>query len=57
MLSGTSNEDPDSLIVFPMVNFDIDSLRLKDEMQGEEAIEFPGVREACPESGSIVDAG
>ena len=57
MLSGTSNEDPDSLIVFPMVNFDIDSLRLKDEMQGEEAIEFSGVREACPESGSIVGAG
>ena len=35
----------------------MDNLRLIDEKQGEEAIEFPGVSEACPESGSVDGAG
>ena len=63
MISGMSEGvregrlDPDSVIVFSIPSFDIESRHRKEEKEGDEAMEFPEVREACPESGSKVDAG
>ena len=51
-LSGMSDgerEDrlvPDSEIFFSRPDFEMDSLRLTDDMDGEEGIELAGVREA-----------
>ena len=50
--SGSSKGDnderrePDSTIVFSIANFEAESRRRKDEIEGEDAIEFPGVSEA-----------